>query len=31
MTEEPPLTINGKMDPLGYDQKTDMHLAFLNI
>jgi len=26
-----PVTINGKMDPLGYDQKTDMHLAFRDI
>jgi len=26
-----PVTINGTMDPLGYDQKTDIHLAFHNI
>ena len=26
-----PVTIDGKMEPLGYDQKTDMHLVFRNI
>jgi hypothetical protein len=26
-----PVTIDGKVEPLGYDQKTDMHLAFHNI
>jgi len=26
-----PVTINGTIDPLGYDQKTDIHLAFRNI
>ena len=26
-----PVTINGKIDPLGFDQQTDIHLAFHNI